>query len=324
MLRGFILLVLVGGLVLLASPFVISSLYVDQRGITITGRVYFKREVVTIHNSGWNRYAQATIEYAAPDQSGVSFFDARLDPEHYDALHKGQAVSLHYLRRRDIPTVPLSHVLSEMHALPTVRLAGQKAFSDLRRSFTRNVIILCGVIAGVVILLFLWRATRLPGFWWAVGLCVLVAIAALLIQDFPTPTPRPAIHVLKASARVSSVGRIYRLFEGSHDQGVIADQPIEVVGIEFVPAGRTEPVVAVDLIDKASVPGLKENSIVPIEYEGESPRTAYIQTATRTFVSRNLSGIAVQTVLSVLVLAAFLLGALFIGRAWKRLLQRRA
>src|SRR5216684_8729690 len=112
MLRGFILLLLVGGLALLAAPFLISSLYVDQRGITISGQVFHKRETVTVHYSGWKRSPEVTIQYAPPDQSGVSFFTARLDSAGYDALHKGQTVSLHYLRHSDIPTVPLAGILS--------------------------------------------------------------------------------------------------------------------------------------------------------------------------------------------------------------------
>src|SRR5947209_8508735 len=101
MLRVLILLVLLGGLVFLAAPFVVSSVYLDQRGIAIPGQVYFKRETVSVRYSVWSRTSEVTIEYHAPDQSGVSFFNAHLDPEHYDALRKGETVQLHYLQRRD-------------------------------------------------------------------------------------------------------------------------------------------------------------------------------------------------------------------------------
>jgi hypothetical protein len=322
-LRGLILLIIVSGLVLLASPFLISSLYVDQRGITLPGRVYNKSETVTVHYSGWKRLSEVTIEYHPPDESGVSFFNVRLDPDQYDALHTGEAVGLHYLRRQDVPTVPLSKLLLEVHALPRVRLAGQRTFSGLESFFTRKVIAFCGAVAVIAILLFVARMARWRFFWWAVGICVAVGATALLIYDFPTPMPRPAAHVRQGSGRVKSVGRIEHLFRGSRQRGVVADQPVEVVGIEFVPAGRTEPVVAVDLIDAGSIPGLKENSTVPIEYEGDSPRTTYIQAATRGFVQRNLEGIAIQGGLCVLVLIGFLAAAHFIGRAWTRLIRKR-
>jgi hypothetical protein len=322
-LRGLILLIIVFGLVLLASPFVISSLYVDQRGIALPGRVFSKSETITVPYSGWKRSAEVTIEYHPADESSVGYFNARLDPEEYDAFHKGEMVGLHYLRRQDIPTVPLSKLLLEVHALPRVRLANQRTFSGLERLFTRKVITLCGAVAAVAILLFVARMARWRLFWWAVGICVFLSVTALLISEFPTPMPRPTVQIRQGSGRVKSVERIDRLFRGSRQRGLIADQPVQVVGIEFVPAGRTEPVVAVDLIDAGSIPGLAENSTVAIEYEGDSPRTAYIQAGTRGFVGRNLTGIAVQGILCLLVLIGFLAAAHFIGRAWNRLIGKR-
>jgi hypothetical protein len=102
-----------------------------------------------------------------------------------------------------------------------------------------------------------------------------------------------------------------------------AAQPIEVVGIEFVPEGRAESVLAVDLIDSGSIAGLKVNAPVDVEYEGASPRTAYLRWATRTFLSRNLRGIVVDGALYLGVLVGCLMGAHFVGRAWTRMLARR-
>ena len=53
MLRGLILLLLISGVALLAAPFLLSSLAVDDRGITIPGRVVSKSETVTVHYSDW-------------------------------------------------------------------------------------------------------------------------------------------------------------------------------------------------------------------------------------------------------------------------------
>ena len=94
------------GVALLAAPFVISSRYVDQRGITIPGKVFSKRETVTLRYSSWTRDSEATIEYWPADESGTLFYTARLTPERYDSLHKGETVTLRYLRRQDTPNVP--------------------------------------------------------------------------------------------------------------------------------------------------------------------------------------------------------------------------
>ncbi len=323
MLRGLIFLVLGCGLVLLVSPFLISSLYLDQRGIAWTGHVSSKSETVTVNSSGWTRVSEVTVQYDLPGGAGVSFFGVRTDPERYDELHIGETVKLHYLRRRDIPNLPGADMLWQMHALPVVRLANQRAFSGLEAIFTRKVIFGCAALAAVVLLLWVWRLARLPRFGWAIGLCAAAGIPALVFYNFPRPTPRPAVEIRQGAGKVKSLGRIDRLLSTNRSPGLLASQPVDVVGIEFVPEGRTESVLAVDLIDRGSSPGLKEKSAVALEYEAASPRTAYLRPATRGFLPRNLAGIAGDGALYLAVLIGFVMAAHFIGRAWTRLLARR-
>jgi hypothetical protein len=225
MLRALILFLLVCGLVLLVAPFVISSLYVDQRGVDMTGRVYSKSETVTVHYSDWTRLSEVTIQYDSPEPVGIAFFGVRMGPERYDQLHVGDKVKLHYLRRRDIPDVPGADVLWQMHALPIVRLANQRAFSGLEILFTRKVILGCTAIAAIVILLWIWRVARLPGFGWAIGGCVLVAVPALFFYDFPRPAPRPAEQIRQGAGKVKSLDRIDRLLAGSRTRGMPASRP---------------------------------------------------------------------------------------------------
>src|SRR5262245_15637573 len=129
----------------------------------------------------------------------------------------------------------------------------------------------------------------------------------------------PNTNVRLASGRVVYLATIERMFSGKRSRGVVADQPVEVVGIEFVPAGRTEPVVAADLIDAGTVPGLKRDAVLAVDYEAASPRTAHLRAATRDFPSRNLRGMLTGAILAVAILAGFLAIARWLGRAWKRL-----
>src|SRR5439155_8341649 len=139
------------------------------------------------------------------------------------------------------------------------------------------------VAAGFAVLLLLWRITRSRLLGWTAAIGFLAVLGFLFVNDFPRPTPPPSANVKPAGGRVKSIGHIDKLFSGRRTRGVVADQPIDVIGVEFTPEGRTEPVIAVDLIDRGSAPNLKEGSTVPIRYEAQSPRTAYLDNATRTF-----------------------------------------
>jgi len=152
---------------------------------------------------------------------------------------------------------------------------------------------------------------------------VVAGIPALFFYDFPRPTPSPTVEVRQASGTVKSLDRIDKLFAGSRSRGMFASQPVEVVGIEFVPEGRRESVLAVDLIDSGSIAGLKEKGTVDVEYESASPRTAYLRSGTREFLPRNLRGIVVDGALYLGVLIGCLMGAHFIGKAWTRLVAGR-
>ena len=289
-LRGLIALLLAGGIALLAAPFLHSSLALDERGINISGRVFSKSETVVLHYSDWKRTAEVTFRYEPPDTSGVTFFGVSMTPERYDAFHVGDSVTLRYLLPRDIPAVPLSNFLRQLHALPIVRLAGRRTFTSLEELFTPKTSLALIAIATLVVLLFMLRTAGSRLFGWVLGISLAAGVALLLVYDFPRPTPKPATNLRLASGKVKSLSRIDSIFASSRSRGFIADQPVDVVGIEFIPEGSTESVVAVDLIDAGSVSGLKTRSTVPIRYEANSPRTAWIQSATRNFVSRDLFG----------------------------------
>jgi hypothetical protein len=214
----------------------------------------------------------------------------------------------------------MAHTLRGIHALPTVRLADRDTLFSLRTFLQRNRFTV-SAIGGILVLLVAWRRSGLRGFGWAVGVCVLCTVAALLINGFPRPTRQPVSELRHGSAKVKSIDFIDRLFEGSRTRGLEAAQPVEVVGFEFAPEDHTETVVAADLIDGVS--GLKPGSTVSIEYERNSPRTARILEATRTFPARNFSGIGLDIGIWVMVLGGFGILAHYIGQAWNRLVLRK-
>jgi hypothetical protein len=321
MLRGLLMILFVGVAALITLPFLMSSLYIDQRGVVISGNVYSKREDAIVQYSTWYRSCEVTFEYWAPDEPGVSFLKVELPPDQYDRFSKGQQVQLHYLRPQDVPDLPLVKPLRATGLLPKARLAGQRVFSGFVVRANQVSLPVMAALAGSVLLLIGWRLTRLPGFQWAVVTCVLGVLALVLISEFPLPTERPSAAVRTAAGKVKSVGRIYRLFSGSRTRGEIAAQPVNVVGAEFVPEGRLETVLAVDLIDERS-PGLQPGAVVAVEYELAAPRTAHLQGVTRNFPRRNLAGIAATLSLYTALLLGFLFATHYLERGWKRLLNR--
>jgi hypothetical protein len=322
MLRGLILLLMGGAAIVIALPFVMTSRALDERGITIPGRVYHKSETVRVHYSNWDPLREVTIEYTIPETNGVSFFNIKPDEQHYDAFHTGQPVDVRYLLRRDLPDLPLTPFLREIHALPTVRL---KAGPDgsINHSFTPDVILGAKILGGLAVLLVLWRITRWKPLAWAAGIGIAGGAGLLLLQGFPRPTPAPAVSVRRGVGQVASVQRIDKLFNGSRSRGIVAEQPVDVLAVQFIPDDRTEPVVAVDLIDRGSVAGLKEGSAVPVRYEAASPRTAWIEGGTRTFPKRNLHGAVTEMALSLGLMVVVLFVVHWIGQRFKRLVVSR-
>ena len=71
-----------------------------------------------------------TIQYFPPDDREHRLSGCLMSPERYDEFRKGQAVNLHYLQQKDVPDLPMAKVLSQVHALTTARLVGQKTFSN--------------------------------------------------------------------------------------------------------------------------------------------------------------------------------------------------
>ncbi len=325
MIRGLIWILLLCGAALVIAPMVVASLYVDQRGVELPGHVYSKSEYVGAlrGTDTWSRRSEVTFEYTLPETGGVSFFNVAMEPAKYDEYHKGQAVTLHYLRREDIPKLPGADVMWQIRILPHVRLEGQHAFDGLRATVSPQLKLGFAALAAIVILLWTWRRSKLPGFAWAMGVCIVCGIVAMMFYDFPLPTPAPAGDVRVASGKVKSIRRIDMLLSTNRSRGTPAHQPLDIVGVEFVPQGFKDPVLAVDLVDRGSIQGLAEGAPVEVDYEAGRPRTAWLRGAARTFPRRNLIGLGEDAALWFGVLIAGLLLWQFLGNAFKRLLSHR-
>ena len=309
--RVFILVVLIAGAGVVALPIIATSRARDAIGITVPGRVYSKSEIVYVRHSGWERRRDVSIEFTEPDTRTSSFLSVHPDAEQFDSLRQHQAVEVRYLERRNVPQLPLANVLLQLHALPTAAVVTVQSTSELESVFTRQV---CEAVGALVVLLVLWRVTKSRTLGIAFGASLAAGFVLLFVSSVPTRTAKPKSGMRRAMARVQTDVPLDYLMSGSRSRGFQAAQPIDVVGLQFVPEGRTEPVLAVDLIDAGSIPDLKERAQVPIQYEESSPRTAWIEGATRRFPERNFNGMVIDAA----IFAAFVVGVLlfisWIGR----------
>ena len=312
-----ILLVFGAAVTVAVAPFVMTVRLREERGITLRGKVYHKSETVSVSYSGWQLHREMTIEHPFPENGGVSFFGVQPDEQQYDSLWTGQPVDVRYLLRRDLPKLPLTDMLWQIHALPIAALQSPRISrsSGLRSSGAK---LAAGLAGGLLMLVVLWRVTRASTLGWVVAAAVAGGVVWLFIQDFPRATPNPNVAVRHGIARVQSISHIDSLFEGGRTRGFNAAQPIDIVGFAFIPEGRTEAVVAVDLIDRGSL-AIEEGSPAVIEYEANSPRTARLAGAKRTFPLRNLYGAMVQCALSLGLLLSGLAITEWIRRRWRRL-----
>ena len=320
MVRVLIWVLLLGFTGLIAAPMILASLYLDQRGVELNGRVYSKSEYVRLMRTrAWSRTSTVTFEYTLPETGGASFFDVAMEPEKYDSYHNGQPVKLRYLRREDIPKLPGADAMWQMRMLPYVRLTGQRAFDGLRALITPKLELGFATLAAIVTLLWVWRRLLLPGFAWAMGGLIACGIVAMMFYDFPQTTPPPTREVRAASGKVRSIQRIDWLLSTNRTHGMPAHQPLDIIGVAFVPQGFRDPVLAVDLVDRGSIPRLAEGAPVEVDYEAVTPRTAWMRNATRTFPRRNLIGLGEDAALWIGVLIAGLMLWQFLGKAFKRL-----
>src|SRR5437899_10973359 len=140
MLRGLMLLLLVLVAGSIAIPFVTTSRALEEHGIILPGSVYHKDEYVRIVDSGWELSRTVTIQYTVPESSSITFFEVHPDVARYASLHLKQAVDVRYLQRKDLPALPGVNFLSQLHALPTARLADASGTSRLAALQTPRII----------------------------------------------------------------------------------------------------------------------------------------------------------------------------------------
>lgn len=268
------------------GPPVAVELYGAQSPAVVVG----KREEITTRRGSWSRHLYLDVRYTLAGvaaQGPVEVGVAR-----YDAAHVGDAVEVRYLDRPDLQPLTL---------LATGRLVDQGPLGSLRARLAP----LGGLALAGGVCALLAAAWRLTGRRWFLAPLVAIVLGGALyvVAGSPVPPPEgPQLATDATATLVSDVARRgrYGLFE-----------PYTIVAFSFVPAGRVDPVVAVDRIDQGSLSELERGVRLPIRYSAADPRYARIVGASRAFGRRNLASLG----LVVLIFGAL---AAFGWYRWKR------
>ncbi|MBC8076253.1 MAG: hypothetical protein H7Y32_09290 [Chloroflexales bacterium] len=161
---------------------------------------------------------------------------------------------------------------------------------------------LAPIIIGVAVWLALLAAWSRWHKGWLAAIFVIYMAGAALYVGSGWPPPAPGGPREAAVATVRDTHRVDRVWGGQNSTPEDAVQPYDIVELEFVPAGAAGPVIAVDLVDTGSTPGLAKGARLPIHYSVADHRWAQLDTAARTYYWKNLRTFGIIAVVIVVAL----------------------
>lgn len=225
-----------------------------------------------------------------------------VEPTTYDRLAVGAPLAVRY---------PPNRYLRDLLIFSPARPADQSTLSWLRAIVPSGAVRAIAPILIGLVLFVLWRALRgrVRGLGW---LLAAYALGAALFLVAPAPDLGGG-RDLRATATVRAVHPVkyvLRPRSGATNKAVRVFQPYELVELQFVPAGQTDPVVAVEAVDTDSVASLAAGQAIPVTYAAHDPRGARLVGGRQTYAWKNLLGLAaVGLVLTVLSIVGYILSS---------------
>lgn len=292
-----------------------ASLNLDLNGVETTGVVTGKVERISEKYAKASRTLEAAVRYTPRTGGAEETSTLELGEIAYDGLKRGSKVALRHQPARWLRRL-------EPWA-PATRLSGQDSGDWIRAVVSRDTVRVLVTVLGGIPVFFLWLRGRRRFFW----LFLLYLLLGAFYWLTPVSEAVPTGAVRTARATVRHIHRIERILTTestrSRSSSLPLIRPMELVELEFVPEGRTEPVVAADKITAGSFPGLHQGGGVEVTYQKDRPRIARMRGGTRDYGWTNLATLAMPWVVGLLffsggsaVLVALLagLGKLFGSR----------
>jgi hypothetical protein len=288
---------------------------VDITGTVVSGEVVGKHEAIEMPLSDtWRQVFEISYRYRPLGASSPATGRHPVDVALYERLRVGSPVNVRYVQ---LPLVgrafgfdsaladsswwsrapSASESERELVEAMALVMAAWLGFVAYRRNsrplvvvaVTAGATVACSVmLLGFLVfpaLFWIWRGNRGEGLGWAL-LCSTALTAAALYYRVPWPSPPPSGpqgHATAVVRAVRSVDQIWASWSPSGEStgGQNIRRPFQMVDLEFVPAGRTESVHALDRVDLDSVPGLRPTMTVPVTYPLADPRAGRMSVGTR-------------------------------------------
>jgi hypothetical protein len=261
---------------LLLTPILGPPIYVEMSGRSASGTVIAKRETIAPLSEIWSRRLLVDVRYLATDVEEEETITIGVHAATYDQMRVGDEVQLRYMPNA---------TLRQIGNIASARLESQPPMGSFMALLGDRLASLLIAIGIWVALLLIWVKSHIGVL---VPVLAFSMIGGVIYIGSGWPAPAPPGEMLAGNATVRDLKRIERVWGGRRTSAEDAVQPFMVVELEFVPTGRVDPVVAVDMVDDSSVRALERGVDVPIHYSAADPRWAQLDNAARTYYWKNL------------------------------------
>jgi hypothetical protein len=263
--------------------------YLDRGGQKTVGEVIAKSELLVYHLDGsWNRLIEAEVKYNPSDTSPPVIDTLSLLPARYDEMHQGDFVEL---RCFQVPGLFRFTRLEDQNA--RAQFWGKAV--DRPFFFLLGLGLLFVLCARLVFHAHLATVFFLTGFvtiaaWWMTGVFIpLWQETTLRMGSFDTV--------------IANVREVHRPYLGTGLRAWVSAKlfaPYDVIVLDMIPLGRSERLMSIDVVDRASV-NVKRGNNISVRYSPADPRFAVVPDTGHSYIWKN--GVLI-TLLALLALAA--------------------
>lgn len=271
--------------------------YLNRGGQFVIGEVVSKREQLVYHLDGsWNRQIEAQVKYTLPDTTVPITDTLSLLPARFDDMHQGDFVQL---RCSQVPGIFRFTRLEDQNTRAQLwdRAAGRPFFFLLGLGLLLVLAARLVLRASFPTLLFL-TAFVMTGAWWMTG------VAIPLWQQM-------ALRTASLNTVTARVREIHQPYLGQGLRAWFSAKlfaPCDLILLDLIPFGRSEPLMSLDVVDRASVNVIPGTSI-SVRYLPADPRVALVPDTGHSFLWKNglLLTLMALFLLAAGAIAAFLL-----------------